>query len=99
MTGSGPSSSGQSPGDTRVSRPGRGPRIARSRSRSDVPVRQDVPPLDQLVDDRVGALLDRELAGVDRDLGVERRLVGVVDAGEPLDLAGAGLGVEALDVA
>ena len=45
------------------------------------------------------ALLDRQRAGVERDLGVERGLVGVVDAREALDLAGAGLGVEALDVA
>ena len=37
--------------------------------------------------------------GVADDLGVQRRLVGVVDAGEALDLAGHRLPVEALDVA
>ena len=64
-----------------------------------MPVGQDVAQRDQLVDDLVDALLDRLLAGVEGDLGVERGLVRVVDAGETLDLAGAGLGVEALDVA
>ena len=37
--------------------------------------------------------------GVQRDLGVHRRLVGIVDAGEALDLAAAGLGVHSLGVA
>ena len=36
---------------------------------------------------------------VQHQLGVERRLVGVVDAGEARELAGPGLGVEALRVA
>ena len=37
--------------------------------------------------------------GVDVELGRERLLVGIGDAGEALDLAGAGLLVEPLDVA
>ena len=34
-------------------------------------VRQDVTLLEQLVDDRVDALRDRELAGIEGDLGVQ----------------------------
>ena len=46
-----------------------------------------------------GQALGRPLAvGVDHDLGRERGLVGVVDAGEALDLAGEGPGVQALHV-
>src|SRR5262249_15181977 len=65
----------------------------------DVAVRQDVAQIEQLGDNRVDTLADRELAGVERDLGIEWGLVGVINAGEALDLSGAGLGVEALDVA
>ena len=41
-------------------------------SLGDMPVGQDVAQGQQLVDDRVDALLDRELARVERDLGVQR---------------------------
>ena len=50
-------------------------------------------------EDLLRRLLGRLVLGLDHQLGVLRRLVGVGDAGELLDLAGAGLRVEALDVA
>lgn len=53
----------------------------------------------QVLDDLRDALLDAVLVGLDDDLGVLRGLVGGGDAGEVLDLAGAGLLVEALRVA
>ena len=46
-----------------------------------------------------GVRLRRGVLGVERQLGVQRRLVRVVDAGEAGDLARARLGVPALDVA
>ncbi len=70
---------------------------------STVAVRLDVPELQQGLNDLVGTLLDRELARIERDLGIQRGLVRVVHAGEAHRLAGgdgvAGLGVEALHVA
>src|SRR5215211_6406976 len=59
---------------------------------------------DQLVlleigEDLLGGLLGRLALGVDHQLRLLGRLVGVGDARELLDLTGAGLGVEALDVA
>lgn len=54
--------------------------------------------LGQPVDDLGNALLDRVLVGLDGDLGVLGLLVGGGDAGEVLDLTGAGLLVEALGV-
>src|SRR4051794_5395562 len=79
----------KSPGGSKEP-PGRGRTdlVAIRPSGGDVAVGQDVALLEELVDDRVDALLDRLRARVDRDLGVRRRLVGVVDAGEALDLAG-----------
>src|SRR5215208_7560716 len=53
----------------------------------------------EVVEDLLRRLLGRLLVGLDGELGVLRRLVGVRDAGELLDLAGARLGVKALDVA
>ena len=51
----------------------------------------------------IDALLDRQRAGVERDLGIERRLIGIVNAREAHGLAvgdgRAGLGVHPLDVA
>ena len=47
----------------------------------------------------VGGLFGRHLGRVDADFGLGRRLIGAVDAGEVLELAGARLLVEALDVA
>ncbi len=55
-----------------------------------------IPPLLQPGDDLVGGFLGAGLGGVDPDLGGARGLIGRVDAGEVLDLAGAGLLVEAL---
>ena len=48
---------------------------------------------------RADRLLQRRHRGVDDDLGARRRLVGVAHPGELADLAGAGLGVQALHVA
>src|SRR5205807_764601 len=48
----------------------------------DMPVREDEAEGEQPLDDRIDALRHREPAGVEGDLGVERALVGVVDAGE-----------------
>src|SRR5882672_289735 len=53
----------------------------------------------EVVEDRLGRLLDRLLAGVHGHLGIERVLVRVADARELLDDAGAGLLVETLGVA
>ena len=53
----------------------------------------------QEVEDLGDRLLDGLLAGVDDDLRGLGGLVGVADAGEMLDEARAGLGVEALGVA
>ena len=53
----------------------------------------------EVVEDLLRRLLGRLARGLDAELGVLRLLVGVGDAGELLDLAGAGLRVEALDVA
>ncbi len=51
---------------------------------SDAAVRQDVAQLDQLLDDRIGVRLGAELARIERDLGVQGSLVGIINAGEPL---------------
>src|SRR5665809_47791 len=59
----------------------------------------DVAGLDQLVDDLLCGFLDAELVRAQFDLRAGRRLVGVVDSGKALGLAGARLGVETLDVA
>src|SRR5262245_38261830 len=53
----------------------------------------------QVCQDVPRALLDASLARVDRELGLEWRLVRCRDAGELLDLAGARLLVEPLHVA
>jgi hypothetical protein len=50
-------------------------------------------------DDALGECLGALGRGVEMEVGRERRLVGRVDAGEILDLAGARLGVEALRIA
>src|SRR5215472_10535749 len=47
----------------------------------------------------IGGLLGAELGRVDADLGMLRRLVRGVDAGEVLELPAAGLAIEPLDVA
>ena len=57
------------------------------------------PDLLELGDDGLSAFLRRLALGVDDDLRVLGLLIGVVDAGEALDLAGEGLFVEALHVA
>ena len=41
----------------------------------------------------IGRLVHRDPGGVDRDFGALRGFVGIVDAGECFDEAGAGLGV------
>src|SRR5690348_4755280 len=56
-------------------------------------------PPQQLLDDQVRGFVGRHLCRVDADFGVLRLLVRAVDAGEILELAGAGLGIEALGVA
>ena len=53
----------------------------------------------EIVDYGANALIDRELLGVECELGVDGRLVGRVDAGEVLNEAGARLLVESLHVA
>ena len=53
----------------------------------------------QMQDDLLGGFVGRDLGGVDRDFGVGRSLVGIGNAGELLDDAGAGLGVQSLAVA
>src|SRR5262245_12219517 len=52
------------------------------------------PLLLQILEDEHGRLLRRGAGGVDGQLGLERRLVGVVDAGEVLQLPGASLLVQ-----
>ena len=47
----------------------------------------------ELLDDQVGRLLGAQRGRVDVDLGILRRLVRAVDAGEVLELAGARLRV------
>src|SRR5262245_28597356 len=59
----------------------------------------DNTPLAQVPEDARRLVLRRQRGRVEGQLGLERGLVRVVDAGEPLDLAGAGLLVEALGVA
>jgi hypothetical protein len=54
-----------------------------------VAVRQDVAEFQQFMDDHVGARPHVEPARVDRDLGVQRGLVGIVHAGEAQALAPA----------
>src|SRR5512132_1740758 len=61
--------------------------------------RRDQLPLLEQREDRRGRLLRRLVLGVERELGVERRLVRIRDPGELLDLAPEGLLVEPLDVA
>src|SRR3982751_5048612 len=56
-------------------------------------------PLHQLLDDEIGSLLRAHRRRVDADLRLLRLLIGAVDAGEVLELAGARLRVEALGVA
>src|SRR3954466_1647097 len=56
-------------------------------------------PLRQVVQQRPGGLLRGQRRDVERQLGGGGGLVGVVDAGEPRKLAGAGLLVEPLGVA
>src|SRR5919108_3319612 len=53
----------------------------------------------QIVEDLLRGLLRGLGFGVDHQLRIRRRLVGVGDAGELLDLPGPGLRIEALDVA
>src|SRR5690242_12389932 len=71
------------------SSPERGPA---SRLRDDLP-------LPQRGDDALGNFLRGALAGIDDDLRVLRRLIRGVDAGEVLDLAFEGAGVETFRVA
>src|SRR5262245_31226973 len=52
----------------------------------------------EVVQDRAGVVLDRDPDGGQPDLGTHRRLVGIVHAGEALQLAALGLGIEALRV-
>jgi len=49
-------------------------------------------------DDLMGCCIGRYLGGVDGDLWMLRSLVWVVDAGELLDQAGPGLGVQAFAI-
>src|SRR5271157_5898686 len=70
-----------------LSEPGRVLRIVGTedtlhRSLGDVSMRKDVTQRQQLVDDRIDALRHGELAGVETDLRVQGRLVGIIDTGE-----------------
>src|SRR5690242_18107067 len=53
----------------------------------------------EVADDAIGMGFGIAEGGVEAEVRVERRLIGRVDAGEMLDLAGAGLLVEALRIA
>src|SRR5690606_31775108 len=53
----------------------------------------------EVVDDGLNLLLQGHVGGLEVNLGVGRRIVGVVDAGEILDLAGPGFFVQPLGVA
>lgn len=51
-----------------------------------------------VINDLLGAFFGCALGGVEADFGMERRLVGVVDAGEAFEFAAAGFGVEAFHI-
>jgi hypothetical protein len=46
----------------------------------------------------IHGIAHRDLRGVDAAFGIVRRLVGITDAGEALDLAAAGLDVQTLGI-
>ena len=56
-------------------------------------------PIGELLQHRFGQLLRRPVERVQMDLGIFRRLVGRVDAGEILESARLRLGIEALRIA